>query len=263
MTQNGPSPDVGPSSFSLRGRVALVTGSTTGLGKAIAGALGAAGAKVALNYAHNAARAEAALEEFKDRGHEGALFRADVTDEAQVQGLADEVRAKLGPVDIVVVNATPDQPQRTIEEYDWDFYQSMLDFFVKSPFLLTRAFLPHMRAQRWGRIINIGSEVFQRGVAPFSAYVAAKGAQNGWTRSMATELAPDNITVNIVAPGWIPVERHENDPQDLKDGYRALIPMNRWGVPSDVAGSVVFLASDAASFVTGQNLAVNGGMTVG
>jgi 3-oxoacyl-[acyl-carrier protein] reductase len=119
-----------------------------------------------------------------------------------------------------------------------------------------------MKAQRWGRIINIGSEVVARGVGNFSPYVAAKGAQNGWNRSMATELAPWNITVNMVSPGWIPVERHENDPQEEKDGYRALIPMDRWGVPDDVAGCVAFLASDAASFITAQNIHVNGGMTV-
>jgi 3-oxoacyl-[acyl-carrier protein] reductase len=93
--------------------------------------------------------------------------------------------------------------------------------------------------------------------------VAAKGAQEGWTRSMANELAPHNITVNIVAPGWIPVERHADDPQEQKDGYKKLIPMGRWGVPDDVGGAIVFLASEAASFITGQSFAINGGMTVG
>ncbi len=248
--------------FDLTGRVALVTGSTTGLGKAMAIALGKAGAKVALNYANNQARAEKALTEFKAAGCEGALFRGSVVDEAEVKRLVDEVAKTLGPIDILVFNATPDQPQKPIEEYDWAFYQSMLDFFIKSPFLLTRACLPHLKQQKWGRIINIGSEVVSRGVPNFSAYVAAKGGQNGWTRSMSGELAPHGITVNMIAPGWIPVERHDKDPQELKDGYRALIPANRWGLPEDLGGAVVFLASDAASFITGQNLHVNGGMTV-
>jgi 3-oxoacyl-[acyl-carrier protein] reductase len=248
--------------FDLTGRVALVTGSTTGLGKAMAIALGQAGAKVALNYANNQARAEKAFAEFKAAGCEGALFRGSVIDEAEVKRLVEEVAKTLGAIDILVFNATPDQPQKPIEEYDWAFYQSMLDFFIKSPFLLTRACLPHLKQQKWGRIINIGSEVVARGVPNFSAYVAAKGGQNGWTRSMSGELAPHGITVNMIAPGWIPVERHEKDPQELKDGYRTLIPANRWGVPQDVAGAVVFLASDAASFITGQNLHVNGGMTV-
>ena len=120
-----------------------------------------------------------------------------------------------------------------------------------------------MKKQEWGRIVNIGSEVFRRGVSPFSAYVAAKGAQTGWTRSMAGELAPYGVTVNIVCPGWIPVERHDTDSQESKDEYRALIPVDRWGVPEDVGGICAFLASDAAAFITGQDVAVNGGMTVG
>ncbi len=250
------------SPFSLSGRVALVTGSTTGLGKAMAVALGRAGAKVGLNFQNNLQRAETAFAEFKAAGGEGMLVRGDVSSEADVPRIVAEIVQTLGPVDILVLNATPAQPQRPIEEYDWAFYQQMLDFFVKSPFLLSRACLPHMKQQRWGRIINIGSEVVARGVPNFTAYLAAKGGQNGFNRGLATEVAKWGITVNMIAPGWIPVERHENDPQDVKDGYRALIPADRWGVPDDIGGALVFLASDAASFVTGQNLHVNGGMTV-
>lgn len=253
--------DRGP--FDLSHRVALVTGSTTGLGKAMAFALGAAGAKVAMNYVHNEERADQAFSEFDAAGYSGALFRASAVDESGVNRMFSEIAETLGPVDIVVVNATPAQPQKPIDHYDWAFYQSMLDFFVKSPYLLTRAALPHMRHQKWGRIINITSEVFARGVGNFSAYVAAKGGQNGWSRSMATELAPFGITVNMISPGWIPVERHEDDPQEQKDGYRELIPMDRWGVPEDVGGAVVFLASKSASFITGQSIHINGGMTVG
>jgi 3-oxoacyl-[acyl-carrier protein] reductase len=249
-------------SFSLKGRVALVTGSTTGLGKVMAAALGRAGARVAMNYQNNTARAEQAFAAFQAAGGEGMLVRGDVTSEADVARMTAEVAKTLGPVDILVLNATPAQPQKPIEEYDWAFYQQMLDFFIKSPVLLSRACLSHMKKQRWGRIINIGSEVVARGVPNFTAYVAAKGGQNGFNRSLATEVARWGITVNMIAPGWIPVERHENDPQEQKDGYRALIPADRWGVPDDVAGAVVFLASDAASFITGQNLHINGGLTV-
>ena len=250
-----------PASFSLRNRVALVTGSSTGLGKAMLAGLGKAGAKVALNYQNNASRAEASFAEIEAAGIEGMLVRGDVTDEAEVGRMVDEISSKLGPVDILVFNATPPQPQKPIEEYDRAFYQQMLDFFIKSPFLLTRACLPHMKAQKWGRIINIGSEVVARGVGNFTAYVAAKGGQNGFNRSLASELAPCGITVNMISPGWIPVERHLNDPEEQKEAYRSLIPLNRWGVPDDVAGATVFLASDAAAFLTGQNLHINGGMT--
>jgi 3-oxoacyl-[acyl-carrier protein] reductase len=248
--------------FSLAGRVALVTGSSKGLGRAIALGLGKAGARVAINYAHDTDRAEAAFAEFQSRGHDGILVRADVTSEAEVDLMMETIAAELGPVDILVINATCDQPHRHVEDYDWPLFQRMVDFFIKSPFLLTRASLPHMKRRRWGRIINIGSEVVQRGVPNFTAYVAAKGGQNGFHRSLATELAPHGVTVNMVSPGWIPVERHEKDPQAEKDAYLALIPANRWGVPDDIAGAVTFLASQEASFITGQNLCVNGGLTV-
>lgn len=248
--------------FSIRGRVALVTGSTTGLGKAMAMALGAAGAHVAMNYVNNGERAERTYDEFRSANFHGRLFRASVIDEAGVNRLYREIADQLGPVDIIIVNATPAQPQKPIEEYDWDFYQSMLDFFVKSPFLLARAALAHMKRQKWGRIINIGSEAFQIGRPNFSAYVAAKGAQNGWTRTMSTELAPFGITVNMISPGWIPTERHENDPPDQKAAYLATVPAGRWGLPDDLAGIVTLLASDAGSFISGQNIYVNGGLTV-
>ncbi|MDA0193526.1 MAG: 3-oxoacyl-ACP reductase FabG [Bacteroidetes bacterium] len=247
--------------FSLKNHVALVTGSTKGLGKQIAITLGKSGAKVCLNYANNREKAEASFSEFLEARCEGILVRSDVTDFNQIQSMVREVEESLGEIDILVVNATPDQPQKPIEEYDLDFYQSMMDFFIKSPFLLTKAVVAGMKRKKWGRIINIGSEVFQTCVPNFSAYVAAKGGQVGWTRSMATELAPFGITVNIIAPAWIPVERHEKDPQEMKDEYLAGIPAGRWGVPKDVADAVLYFASEEASFVSGQTLCVNGAHT--
>jgi 3-oxoacyl-[acyl-carrier protein] reductase len=235
--------------FSLAGRTALVTGSTAGLGKAMAFALGGAGARVAFNYNRNEARAAEVMKEYAAAGGIGGMFRGDVSSEEDVPRLVREVEAALGPVDILVINATPDQPHRAVEEYEWAFYQEMLDFFVKSPVLLTKAVLPGMKRRGHGRIISIGSE-------------AAKGGQNGFHRSLATEVARWGVTVNMISPGWIPVERHAGDPQEEKDRYLAGIPAGRWGVPEDLAGAVVFLASESASFVTGQNLHINGGMTV-
>ena len=208
-------------SFSLQGRVALITGNSTGLGKEMGLVLGRAGAKVPVNYFNNEARAEAALAAYREAGVETMLVRADVTSEEGVDALCSAIEQELGPVDVLVPNATCEQPLKPIEEYDWAFYQRMIDFFVKSPFLLAKRALPHMKQQRWGRLINITSEVYHRSVSPFSAYVAAKGGQNGWTRSMATELAPFGITVNMVSPGWIPVERHEHDPQELLSRRRS------------------------------------------
>lgn len=247
--------------FSLRGKVALITGSTKGLGLGVAQCLGEAGAKVALNYLNDREKAESALKQIQDKGIHAMLIRADASNPEQIKDMVDAVEEKFGGLDILVPNATPDQPQLPIEEYDASFYQRMHDFFVMSPFHLTQAVLPGMKRRGAGRIINITSEVFHCSIPNFSAYVAAKGGQIGWSRSMASELAPFKITVNTVAPGWIPTERHANDPQDQKDSYLDSIPVGRWGQPEDVGHAVTFFASEEASFVTGQTLCVNGGRT--
>jgi 3-oxoacyl-[acyl-carrier protein] reductase len=248
--------------FRLEGRVALVTGSTRGLGRQIAIDLARAGARVAMNYANDRATAQAAFDKLQSASIDSCLVAGDVTDPIAVDAIYAEVREKLGLIDILVLNATCPQPQRPLEEYDWAFFERMHDFFVKSPVMLTKACLPHMKQQRWGRIIHITSEVFALGVPNFSAYVAAKGGQTGFARSTAREFAPWGITVNMIAPGWIPVERHEHDPQEAKDAYFAGIPAARWGTPADVAAATVYFASDEAAFVTGQTVSVNGGHTV-
>ncbi len=243
----------------LKNHVALITGSTTGLGYGIAKVLGLAGAKVVMNYYNDEERANRAFSEFQSLGCEGILVRGNAIDENSVQKIVEEGESKFGEIDIVVPNATPDQPLKPIEEYDWEFYQQMINFFVKSPYLLTRATIGKMKQKQWGRIINISSEVYQLSVSPFSAYVSAKGGQIGWTRSMSKELAPFGITVNTVNPGWIPTERHNDDPQEDKDAYFEQIPAGRWGVPEDVGEAVAYFASEEASFITGQTICVNGG----
>jgi len=249
------------STHSLNDHVALVTGSSKGLGAEVAKNLAECGASVVINAFNNIARGEAVAEEITAKGGKAIAIKADVSKESEVKRLIEQAGNELGPVDIVVPNATPDQPQKSIEDYDEAFYRSMLDFFVISPLLLAQAALPGMKKKKWGRFINITSEVYACSVPNFSAYVAAKGGQIGWSRSMAKELAPFDITVNMVAPGWIPVERHEKDPQDAKDGYLAQIPAGRWGTPADVANAVRFFALEESSFITGQTLHVNGGGT--
>ena len=243
----------------LKNHVALITGSPTGLGYGIAKVLGLPGAKVVMNYYNDEERANRAFSEFQSLGCEGILVRGNAIDENSVQKIVEEGESKFGEIDIVVPNATPDQPLKPIEEYDWEFYQQMINFFVKSPYLLTRATIGKMKQKQWGRIINISSEVYQLSVSPFSAYVSAKGGQIGWTRSMSKELAPFGITVNTVNPGWIPTERHNDDPQEDKDAYLEQIPAGRWGVPEDVGEAVAYFASEEASFITGQTICVNGG----
>ena len=249
------------SSFSLEGHVALVTGSSRGLGAAVVRNLASAGAKVVVNAFNNVAAAQKVADQITAGGGTAIAIGADVSKAEDIKTLVEEVAHKLGPIDIIVPNATGPQPQLPIEDYDEAFYQEMYEFFIKSPFLLAQAILPAMKEQKWGRIVNIVSEVFSNSVPNFSGYVAAKGGQIGWSRSMAKELAPFGITVNMVGPGWIPVERHEHDSQEDKDAYLAQIPAGRWGTPDDIAHAVRYFASEEAAFVTGQTLYVNGGMT--
>lgn len=252
-----------PPAFRLDGKVVLITGSTGGLGRAMAVGLGALGARVAMSYAHDAERAERAFAALREAGGEGVLVRGSVIEEEAVERVVGEVERALGAVDVLVLNATPPQPMAPLERAAWADYQSMLDYFVKSPYLLTRRVLPAMKARRAGRIINIGTELLGRGVRHTSAYATAKAAQHGWTRAMALELAPHGVTVNTVSPGWIPVERHAGTPPEILRSYHAGIPMGRWGTPDDVCGAVAYLASDAAGFVTGQHIYVDGGRGMG
>lgn len=249
-------------SFRLDGHVALVTGSTRGLGRQIALALAQAGARTAMNYSNDHCTAEAAFHELMQLSNESCLVQGDVTDAESVSRMCREVADSIGPIDILVVNATSSQPELPFEQYEWAFFQRMLDYFVKSPVLLMQSCLPHMKERRWGRVIHITSEVVALASAPFSAYVAAKAGQTGLALSTARELAGSGITVNMIAPGWIPVERHAEYSRDAMRDYTAGVPAGRMGTPDDVAHSVIYLASEEARFVTGQTLSVNGGNTV-
>lgn len=248
--------------YDLKGKAALVTGASRGLGAAVARKLGACGAAMAVNYFGSAELARAVVDRIRGDGGVADAFAADVRDESEVARLVGDVEKQLGPIEVLVVNATGPQPMLKLEDVTWRACLDQLEFFVKSPLLLAKVVVPGMKKRRRGRIIQIASEVFEKGVPQFSNYVSAKGAQLGLTRSWAMELAPWGITVNAVSPGWIPTERHAQDSQAAKDAYAAAVPMRRMGKPEDVAEAVAYLASDAAGFVTGQKLAVNGGNTL-
>lgn len=238
---------------------ALVSGASRGLGAVLARRLAADGWAVAVNYAASAEAAEAVVAEIREAGGTAAAFRADVTDEMAVHAMVAAVEAELGPVEVLVVNATGPQPLVGVTELTWDDHLDQLRFFVLSPTLLVQATLPGMRRLGGGRVIQIGSDVVDRALPTMSAYTAAKAAQAGLTRCWSRELGPYGITVNQVAPGWIPVERHEG--VETAD-YQADVPLGRMGTPDDIAGLVCYLASDRAGFVTGQQISVNGGHTL-
>jgi 3-oxoacyl-[acyl-carrier protein] reductase len=246
----------------LKGRTALVTGASRGLGAAISMELAARGAKVAVNYYAKKDRAEQLCQQIRERGGEASPFYADVRLEADVQSMVHSIHHTYHKVDIVVINATGVQPFLTIEQQTWQRYLEQLEFFVKSPLLVVQQVIAGMKNRGWGRIIQIGSEVFELGNPMFAPYVAAKGAQLGQTRSWARELGATGITVNLVAPGWIPTERHVDSTQAEFNAYSERVPMRHMGTAEDVANTVAFLAGESGRFITGQKISVNGGNTL-
>ena len=248
---------------STQDRVALVTGSARGLGRVIAQRLARDGRAVAINGLHGDGQMSKVVDGIRDAGGVAEAFPADVTDQWQVTELVAAVADRLGPIEVLVVNATGPQPEAPLAQVTWEDHVAQLAFFVKSPVLLGRAVLPGMRARGSGRIIQIDSEVAHRMPPGRSAYATAKNAQIGLTRSWARELAPFGITVNTVAPGFVPVERHADVPGEVRSAYLASVPAGRMGTPEDIAHAVSFFASPAASFITGQRLVVDGGRGLG
>ncbi len=245
------------------GRVALVTGSSRGLGAAIARRLAQDGLAVAVNGRRGGGRAREVGRSIRDDGGVAEAFGAVVTDEQQVAGLVAAITGRFGPVDVLVLNATGPQPEARVSDVAWADHLAQLNFFVNSPVLLGRAVLPGMQARRYGRIVHIDSEVASRPPPGRSAYATAKSAQIGLARSWARELAPAGITVNTVAPGFVPVERHADVPDQIRNAYLASVPAGRMGTPADIAHAVSFLASEAAGFITGQRIVVDGGRSLG
>ena len=233
-----------------------MTGASRGLGAAIALRLAADGRPVAVNYLRGREAAISVVERIRSAGGVAEAFGADVVDENGVASLFAQISEALGPVTAVVANATGPQPELTLDELTWRSHLDQLEFFVKSPTLLVQAALPSLRSSGDGRVILIGSDLADRAVPGMSAYVAAKNAQIGLTKVWAKELGPDGITVNLVQPGWIPVERHAGIDTD---SYAAEVPLRRMGTPNDVAAMVAHLSSDAGGFITGQRITVNGG----
>jgi 3-oxoacyl-[acyl-carrier protein] reductase len=211
---------------------ALVTGASRGLGAAIAARLADAGHPVAVNYAASGAAAKAVVEDIRGAGGVARAYRADVTDEREAARLVENVRSDLGPVGALVLNATGPQPEIPVPDVRWPAVRAQLAFFVKSPVLLLQSVLPDMRAAGWGRIVHIGSDSVRGLPRGSTAYVTAKSAQLALARMWAAELGPFGITVNTVAPGWVPVERHRDAPPAALEEYASGVPVGRLGVPA-------------------------------
>ena len=241
----------------LSGRVALVTGSTRGIGRAIAESLASSGARVAIVGRDETRAREAASAISADaRG-----FACDVADPASVTALVESVEGEFGAVDILVNNAglTRDNLLFRIKDEDWD---AVVDTNLRGAFVAVRAAARGMMKRRWGRIINIASVVGLVGNKGQANYAASKAGLIGMTKSVAKELASRNVLANVVAPGYIETDMTAAINEEAKAALFAQIPLGRLGTPNDIANVVTFLSSDAAAYITGQTFVVDGGMVM-
>lgn len=247
--------------FDLTGRLALVTGGGSGLGLAIAEGLAAAGARVVLN-GRDRAKLDAAMEHLAMKGHAVSVSAFDVADEEAVAAGVGEIQRSLGDIDILVNNAAVNN-RKPLPDYSLEEWRALQATNADGPFLLIRAVLPGMQARRRGKIINICSLASDIGRPHIVAYAVSKGALRMLTRALAVEAAPYNVQVNGIAPGFFKTEM--NAPLIANEEFSAWVgkrtPAGRWGDPPEIAGAAVFLASPAASYVTGHLLYVDGGFS--
>jgi 3-oxoacyl-[acyl-carrier protein] reductase len=247
---------------SLDNRIALVTGGSRGLGRAIALELAKRGADVMVNYNSNADAANAVVAEIKQAGGKAQALQADVSNFEQAEALVKGTIESLGNLDILVNNAgvARDMLIMMMPEEDWD---TVIATNLKSAYNCSKHAVKHMLRKRYGRIINMTSVSGIAGNGGQTNYSASKAGLIGFTKALAREVGARSITVNAVAPGFIPTDLTESVPDDIKMGSIAAIPLGRWGTPEEVAYSVAFLASDEAAYITGHVLSVDGGMVMG
>ena len=245
----------------LKGKSALVTGASKGIGSAIALQLVEQGVRIAVNYNRSEEEAKAVVETATKMGGEAFIVHADVSDLNQVNAMVDKIREAWGQVDILVNNAGIISDGLLVRMSD-EAWGSVIATNLNGTFYCTRAVLRSMVRQRWGRIINIGSVVGLRGNIGQANYSASKAAIIGFTKSLAKEVATRNITVNTVTPGYISTETVAGLTDEQKDRIMSWIPQGHFGEVEDIANLVTFLASEKARYITGETISVDGGMAI-
>jgi len=246
---------------SLENKVALVTGGSRGIGRAIALEFAKRGAAVVVNYNQSPDAAEAVVNQIKEAGGKAASFQADVSDFKQAEALVKFAIDTFGDLSILVNNAgiTRDQLIMMMPESDWD---AVINTNLKSTFNCSKAAVKHMMRKRVGRIINMASVAGQMGNPGQTNYSASKGGQIAFTKALAREVATRNITVNAIAPGFVDTEILDAMTPEVLEAALKLVPLGRKGKPEEIAAAAAFLASDEAAYITGQVLGVDGGMAM-
>ncbi len=242
----------------LTGKVVLVTGGGRGIGAAICRVLAREGAAVAINYSASRERAEAVAAQIRDAGGQVEIFGADVRDAGATEAMVKAAAERFGRLDGVVNNAIGGRQNGSLEEASAEDYQNAFAFGCEAVLNTVRAARPIMQGQGGGRVVNIVTELWNMAPAGWSVYMAGKGAMVGVSRSLAMELGPENITVNMVAPGWMADEKVDTASQGSRD-FAATIPLRRHGSADEIGNACAFLLSDLAGYVTGAYLPVTGG----
>ncbi|HEX9860584.1 MAG TPA: SDR family oxidoreductase [Nitrospirota bacterium] len=248
-----------PDMLGIRGRTAVVSASSRGVGRAVAIALSRAGVNVAVNYRSSEEAAKEVVSAALANGVKAIAVRADVTDPEDAAMLIRRAEGSLGGVDILVNCAHGRINRAAITDSGWPDHKAQIEGALRSALNLTGAASAGMRDRGWGRIVNIGNNMVSEPVKGYSAYTSAMASLLGFTRNLAVEAGPWGVTVNMVSTGFVVTETMPNTTQSVRDAIKAATPLGRLAVPDDIAGAVLFFASDMGGFVTGANLSVDGG----